>query len=1076
MKYFNIEQIIKNQTNLNITKKYNQYDNVQFIDIDKNQDGYMITSTVNVLGKQETCHIQLNHDQDITSYECGCSWCDSISPCAHIGATLLKINELSIEKFPFSYLSTKYDDMKKEYNQRKEEIKKEQLLQKSQLSRELIQKNKTIYNTNIYSLFQNEKYELEPILSFSAYDDFICLKYKIGNKKKYVIKNIPDFINRIEQKQLFSYGKELQFIHSKESFDKFALKQIDFIKKAQVIYNKKINQYYYYYRSPQLSKEIPIMVYMLDDFFETYKDYDFDNCQLHELDEKIKIQVLEDEDTYTLSLRDSHEYIIGNKHIYTYYKDDYFCEIGRMCLDNEGIAISLIQSLLDEDIVILKEEYHDFYKFVLSPIIEYFDILNLVEMKNSYNDSIQIYGDVDNQSQVYFKIYYYNENQNRVLGFNKELITDYTQDIVENYICHYASNIDYEKHIAYFDIDEEKTYEFINEGIDFLQEYAEIYVSENLKKIGKHAHYSIQIGVRVENDLLALDIESAQIPHSEMSNILEQYKRKKKFYRLKSGELLYLNSPELEELETFMEQYHILPNEIDDGKITLSKNRMFSLDNDGSKFQHINLDRKETYKKTLNQFQQRTTQDYPIHPSYETILRDYQKDGYIWMRTLNDYGFNGILADDMGLGKTLQVISLLESINTEKPSLVVCPSSLIYNWEDEVHKFSKSLKVQCVVGNQETRKSIIQNSFNGQLFVTSYDYMRRDYELYEQTQFEYLILDEAQYIKNQKTKNAISVKKINALHKLALTGTPIENSLAELWSIFDFLMPKYLYNYNYFKTYFENDIVKNQDQKKIEQLRQMVSPFILRRNKKDVLKELPDKVERTQIIPFNEEESQLYYATLAQANEELQAIFKMENVDSIAILALLTRLRQICQEPRIVYENIHNISSKMKACLDLIFNFKENNQKVLLFSSFTSVLDLLAEELSIHNISYYRITGDTSKEKRREYVEGFQNGNVDVFLISLKAGGTGLNLTKAEAVIHYDPWWNVSAQNQATDRAYRIGQEKNVQVFKLVMKDSIEEKIVKLQEKKKEIADMFVENNTGSISCMSKEEILELFS
>lgn len=354
--------------------------------------------------------------------------------------------------------------------------------------------------------------------------------------------------------------------------------------------------------------------------------------------------------------------------------------------------------------------------------------------------------------------------------------------------------------------------------------------------------------------------------------------------------------------------------------------------------------------------------------------------------------------------------------------------------------------------------------------------MRRDYQLYDKILFEYVILDEAQYIKNQKTKNAISVKTLKAKHKLALTGTPIENILAEIWSIFDFLMPQYLYSYHYFRKQFENDIVKNFDHEKTQRLQQLVSPFILRRNKKDVLKELPDKIEKTQLIPFNEEERQIYFANLAQVNQDLQKIFQMEKVDQIAVLALLTRLRQICCEPRLLYENIENTSSKMKACLDLIINFKANHQKVLLFSSFTSVLDMISDECIANHISFYKMTGTTSKEERRKLVEGFQNGEVDVFLISLKAGGTGLNLTAAQAVIHYDPWWNVSAQNQATDRAYRIGQEKNVLVYKLVMKDSIEEKIMALQEKKKELSDVFVENHQGSLASMSKEEILELFS
>ena len=289
-------------------------------------------------------------------------------------------------------------------------------------------------------------------------------------------------------------------------------------------------------------------------------------------------------------------------------------------------------------------------------------------------------------------------------------------------------------------------------------------------------------------------------------------------------------------------------------------------------------------------------------------------------------------------------------------------------------------------------------------------------------------------------------------------------------------MPQYLFNYHYFQKHYETEIIKNNNEEVAEKLKKLVTPFILRRSKKDVLSELPDKLEVTQLIPFTQQESEIYFANLAQVNSELQGLFKEKVVDKIQILAMLTKLRQICCEPRMLYENIETASSKLKASLELINNYKQNNQKVLLFSSFTKVFDLLEDEFRLNGISYFKITGSTTKENRKEYVKRFQEGGADVFLISLKAGGTGLNLTRAEAVIHFDPWWNVSAQNQATDRAYRIGQYKNVQVHKLIMKDSIEEKILTLQEKKKQLSDMLVENNQGNITSLSKEEILELFA
>jgi SNF2 family DNA or RNA helicase len=269
--------------------------------------------------------------------------------------------------------------------------------------------------------------------------------------------------------------------------------------------------------------------------------------------------------------------------------------------------------------------------------------------------------------------------------------------------------------------------------------------------------------------------------------------------------------------------------------------------------------------------------------------------------------------------------------------------------------------------------------------------------------------------------------------------------------------------------------VRENDAEKSHKLKQLIEPFVLRRTKKEVLTELPDKIEKTLTLDFNEEEKRLYIANLSQVNQKLSNLLKMEQVDKIQILAMLTRLRQICAEPRILYENVTGLSSKLEGCLELLETLRDSGKKTLLFSSFTSVLDLIEEECKRRHFSVIKLTGSTTKEDRRAYVQRFQSGDADVFLISLKAGGTGLNLTAAEAVIHYDPWWNVSAENQATDRAYRIGQNNNVQVFKLIMKDSVEERMTELQKKKKELSDLFVENNEGSLSKMTTEDLMKLF-
>ena len=479
------------------------------------------------------------------------------------------------------------------------------------------------------------------------------------------------------------------------------------------------------------------------------------------------------------------------------------------------------------------------------------------------------------------------------------------------------------------------------------------------------------------------------------------------------------------------------------------------------------------YMKNFN-----TSVEEDIPSSLEAILRSYQKEGYQWLCHALKHHMGVILADDMGLGKTLQMLALIEKEferNHTLTCLLVCPSSLILNWKDEILRFTPRLSYQCIMGDASTRAKLIQNP--SCLYLTSYDYLRKDVALYQDMSFDIMILDEAQYIKNQGTKNAHVVKSISCKQRFALTGTPIENSLSELWSIFDFLIPGYLGSYHSFKNFYEFPIVRWQDEERLSMLRKKVSPFILRRMKKDVLTELPEKIETTLKISFNESEKKVYYAHLAMIHDELRDYLGLHdgNVDRISVLAQLTKLRQICLDMRLVDDTITQESSKMIQCLDMIETAKVTHQKVLVFSSFKSALDLLSDSLEKRSIAYYKMTGETSKMDRYHQIECFQQDDTPAFLISLKAGGTGINLTSAHIVIHLDPWWNIASMNQATDRAYRLGQKRNVHVYKYVMEDSIEEKIMLLQEKKKLLSDTLLQRQELSLSSLSQEELLSLF-
>jgi SNF2 family DNA or RNA helicase len=474
--------------------------------------------------------------------------------------------------------------------------------------------------------------------------------------------------------------------------------------------------------------------------------------------------------------------------------------------------------------------------------------------------------------------------------------------------------------------------------------------------------------------------------------------------------------------------------------------------------------------------------DYEIPSGLTAQLRGYQKTGFRWLLTLSHYGFGGILADDMGLGKTLQMIAMLQSVmelpdydSAASTSLIVCPASLVYNWESEFAKFAPKVRTRLVVGNASERRKLMRNLKQVDVIVTSYDLLKRDLELYEGKQFLYMVIDEAQYIKNASTQVARAVKSIGAAHRFALTGTPVENRLSDLWSIFDFVMKGYLYSYEKFRKNFEQPIVAERDEEVLRRLQRLTSPFILRRRKKDVLKDLPDKIEQVVYTTMTDDQRKLYNARFLKLKRELAGKSDAQfREDKMKVLAELTRLRQLCCDPALFVEGYAQGAGKVDAAIDMMEELVGNGSNILVFSQFATMLEILRDRLDEQGIHTLLLTGQNSKEERRNMVAEFQEGQQTVFLISLKAGGTGLNLTAADTVIHFDPWWNVAAQNQATDRAHRIGQDKVVTVIQLVMKNSIEERIIDLQNRKKELVEDVVEGDGVASASLTKEEILGL--
>ena len=628
--------------------------------------------------------------------------------------------------------------------------------------------------------------------------------------------------------------------------------------------------------------------------------------------------------------------------------------------------------------------------------------------------------------------------------------------------------------------DDQAAFLFLEQGLPHFYELAEVFISSNMKRIRILSAPRTAVGVSVSNGLLNIDIQSDTLPYEELAGILNCYRRRQKYYKLKSGEFLKLENNSLSVLSELADGLRLSEKDIKDGKISVPLYRASYIDAVlTSHSSDMQSHRDRYFKSLIRDMKSVADSDYEVPDAMKPILRDYQKTGYRWLCTIGQLGFGGILADDMGLGKTLQIITLLEHARLEASphpvSLIVCPSSLVYNWDSEIEHFAPNLKTLLITGTAQERQELLTHYADYDVLITSYDMLKRDIDCYDNLHFHYQVIDEAQYIKNHRTQAARSVCSIHSVTRFALTGTPIENRLSELWSIFEYLMPGFLYPYAYFRSELEQPIVENKDVIAATRLQQLVRPFIMRRLKTDVLKELPDKLEHAVYAQMTDEQNKLYTATALKLQKDLErqsdSMFK---TNKIQILAELTKLRQLCCDPALIYQNYHGGSAKLDTCIQLIENAMAGGHKILLFSQFTSMLDIIERRLKTERILYYRLDGSTKSEQRTRLVSAFNENKVPVFLISLKAGGTGLNLTGADIVIHYDPWWNAAAQNQATDRAHRIGQTHTVTVYKLIARHTIEEKILELQENKKALSDQILSEEGVTASQLTKEELLQI--
>lgn len=621
---------------------------------------------------------------------------------------------------------------------------------------------------------------------------------------------------------------------------------------------------------------------------------------------------------------------------------------------------------------------------------------------------------------------------------------------------------------------------FFDEGINQLKSCGKVEATAAFKRLiaNTKTKFTVSLGIRLGENTIKLEVKGDELTPEDIQTILNAYQEKKHYFMLRDGQMRSIDSPSIEELSRIMEAMDISLDKFVKGKLAVPAYRAFYLEKMLKYRNNLQYTSNDAFNKLIDDLDKSDVKVAQVPNKLENVLRPYQTKGFEWLTTLVNYQLGGLLADEMGLGKTLQVISILLSRKDKNnlPSLVVVPASVVYNWEAEFKKFAPELKVLVLGGSKKERSMQLKEADESDVLITSYDSLKRDLEEYGNLKFDLEVIDEAQNIKNARAAVAKAVKVIDANHRIALTDTPIENNLSELWSIFDYLMPGFLGTYDYFKSTYEKPIVKDGNKAIEKKLSQIIAPFILRRLKKNVLKDMPNKNEQIVYAKLSGKQNDLYQA---QSQKLIQDLNKQDDKDfkkqRFQVLAAITKLRELCCDPHLLYEDYRGKSAKLETTLGLINDSLADGHKILLFSQFTSMLAIIEQKLVKNKIPTYVITGSTPKQKRQELIQEFNDlKKPAIFLISLKAGGTGINLTSADVVIHYDPWWNVAAENQATDRAHRIGQKNDVTIYKMVAKDTIEENIVGLQEKKEKLAEAVLSGENIGSNSLDKDDLLKI--
>lgn len=861
---------------------------------------------------------------------------------------------------------------------------------------------------------------------------YYTLSFKVGKDKKYVVKNITDFADNVFCGKFMEYGKNLAFYHDINNFNP--------------IYRKPLLTALSYISYGSSGKEMIL------------RSFEFSRLLLELKDLKIKYADVE----YLVRLNkvDYKVEIDSEYKLHDNYKGALLVSLVDKCFyfnHQDGVIDILADNKNEVDFINFINAYNDVsiknnLQIFKSKVFERFN--HIIEIDGVIKDKFKI---KDLKIKAHFD---YNDKKIMVRNelYNDEDIMISEEDIKEKDYLKYNRYLNYLSNLGFMDnelVDSSKILNFLSMDFTELKKLCNVYLSESImnKKIETFNKHTVIINNK--STVMEAFIETSKYSDEELYDILKALKLKRKFVLLKGDRIVRLDNNEAEE---FLESVNILKLD----KKNVLKPKQIPIYQSINAYASLNNCKLDEYLTNMIE-EIANFKNYAVDlPPLNATLREYQIEGFKWLSILTKYHLGGILADDMGLGKTLQMIALLKANKVNKPSLIVCPKTLIFNWKNEFKKFDIDANVVEIYGTSNLRECIINNiDYKANtVYLTSYDSLRNDLELYN-GEFNFLILDEAQVIKNVHTSKSMAVKNIKAINRFALTGTPIENNILDLWNIFDFIMPEYFEELSIFKSLYTNDA------EFVNKVSKRITPFILRRTKTSVLKDLPNKYEQIITVSMDEEQRKIYDAYRLEAQEILSNGGK-----SFDILSHLTKLRQICITPSLIVDNYQHSSGKMRELEKMIIDYIKDGHRILVFSQFVKALDVVKVILDSKKIKYFYLTGDTKALDRIKYTNEFNaDDDIKVFLISLKAGGTGLNLIGADVVIHLDPWWNQAVEKQATDRTYRIGQTKNVEVIKLICEDSIEQRVIELQNLKKDLIDKLITNDDSNITKLTLDDL-----